>query len=1253
MNDELSQPDITKLLERMAPPETPDDSFANANGALNEVRSWHRRNAALGLAGLQTEPAYHANDIRLDWLQRLVLSKAEGKKKPAPKDFQRILNHALDVAKVLRLEDPIEDTFCDLVTTSAGNFRILLGRWEAAAAYTQTVFDAFEDLPASDQKASALEAAYALLKLSDEICERAGIDRGVTSGGSQMDAIRLPSKERLNDLARRVRFKRSHLERLAIDSGVLQQFYLQERFFPFVSDRAIGDTPLEFCPLLAEESGFAVISPTNLSLAVRAVLIEAAVEGGMGLALQRRLLERQERFSEATGFWPTGSIRLSAPNKHNLRASVCKYDHGRYLHVIQIPTLFDGLPERGFGTLRRLPAETNEFIAADIERFWQFVEQEGDCRSSATVLLLSGWGAPHAVAPPIKADKVPAHWQFVPLSFADAAVLGACDNGKLRDILRLTEQADRLEQAGFSTTNPNGLLNLFGFWRMTDGNLVPEHMWETVPPMNLMLGVDDLLKPRLEALQRQDRRALPLPEGGHKVVQRKDWGYDDLDPIYASPEDVAHGRLAGAVAFGGRTVWIESEAREGVSRTWQYQVWNAILEWLGIVGPRLAEGPAASLFGEGAHRVSIVLPKDDGAIGIITGTVPQRSLSESIEVRRDAGSRLAVVEIGEDWADHLRDVENRAEAELVAAVLEGIADANHKDFSRAAIVSHVRAAIGSSDWRWLHAFEADDPMPRLAALGVVEGFKPISFSAHALIKCGSVWTFRDRSLGGKIEGEEACREFLKEYRDSLLASLIADIRRFDRKSLVTAAARSFHAARHEQHLWRSTIRAMRAIRGPAADTNAFDRQNKVNAVIRASKSICEIAACEAAPEGGLSPARAEIDEMFAKALLLFGNGQLFAAIRAGLVPASLRVSPGGDVLSEREIFSRLLEPGANWLHSRVLDRAHENYGSTVEAESPPERLGWPDGLRAAVEAEYGTTAEAYVDFQFAMVQLAENKGQDVFVARHSELKEALEKNAAYPGGDTGALLKRLTLNCRTSWHADLSEAEIDLSRFDRRFSLINRPLAAIDGADDPAVVVAPGLIVDSVTYCISGLHRGDLNNTFWESVEARRYAGARGDAVGHEFEEEVASKLNAIGLDAECGCKLSKLLNQKVSNELGNVDVFALTKDGKRAWVIEAKDLRLCRTEAEVASRLSEYRGLLTLDSKGREKPDKLLRHLRRVEFLRAHTAALAKTLKLDTPPEVKGLLVVDCPQPMNFHMLEDVPDAVSVFLDAIGEFAF
>jgi hypothetical protein len=190
-------------------------------------------------------------------------------------------------------------------------------------------------------------------------------------------------------------------------------------------------------------------------------------------------------------------------------------------------------------------------------------------------------------------------------------------------------------------------------------------------------------------------------------------------------------------------------------------------------------------------------------------------------------------------------------------------------------------------------------------------------------------------------------------------------------------------------------------------------------------------------------------------------------------------------------------------------------------------------------------------------------------------------------------------------------------------------------------------------YSLSGLMAGTLQGKYWQSAAAVAYAGRQAEVAGAQFEDAVAEKLRALGLWAPPRCKLGWALNQKVDPDLGNVDVLAVSVDRRRVWVIEAKNLRLCRTDTEVAARLSEYRGRMVRDSNGREKPDKLLRHLRRVQYLRERNAALCERLELDAPPAVNGLLIVDAPQPMNFYMLEDVRDAKSLYRDTVNRFEF
>jgi hypothetical protein len=979
--------------------------------------------------------------------------------------------------------------------------------------------------------------------------------------------------------------------------------------------------------------------------------VNAALQGGLGDLFHVRLLEAQERYAEATAFWPASHINLSPPDQDFLRASVCEYDRGRFLHVIQLPCAFSGFPAEGYMSTRHITGSVNEKIKQDVSRFWEFLASRQFVTRSTTVLLTSGWGPPQIVHPTIDDRAPPPHWQLIIMSFADTAILGACENGKFRDIQRMTQIEDRLLADGYDFLNPNGLINMFGFWRTTGGSIVPDDMPEMVPPAFMSLPTDALREPRREGTVRRDYRALPTPDGSFKRVQRMDWGKDALKPVFASVRDLEDGRLLGAFAYQDRTWWIETHRSAKGNSEIRYRAWNGVMEWLAAVGPGVIDRfPGAFP----AHPARIFLEPPDDLLGkpIDQATMPiDPPGTEVVEIEKPQEGVVAV-KITEAWLPFLRSAENSAEVLLAAAVLDGLA--GDQSPGREALRESVEEIIPSQDWRWMHAREAITPLDRLAGRGLVESFTPVSFSALALAKLGSVWTFRDRAMGLEITGEDECKQFLAAYRESLLASLIETIRDFGRQHLTRALVRAYQSARHEQSTWRTSIRALRAIDGAEADRRAFERQNEVNAVQRMTKALAEIAACEANPDGGRVPGEADLDEMYASAMLLIGNGQLFPVIRSRMIEPRLKISPTGDLMSERGTVQKLLEPSAVWTNAKSLDEAAAAYVSDrMNAKDDHPAQAWEEGLRAAIEAEYQIAAEAYVNFPYLLGRIAEDRGEDVFFERLSTIEQLLHDCRDYAGLNVRPLLDRLTLQKRANWYAGLPEAERDLCRFDRNHSLISRPLLMVENAEDPLLLVAPALVMDAMMYAISGLGTGHLNNAFWQSDAARRFAGERGKASGEEFEERVAARLNELGLSATPRCKLSAVLNQKVEAELGDVDVLAIKADHSVVWVIEAKNLRLCRTEPEVASRLSEYRGRTLVDSKGRERPDKLLRHLRRVEYLRANRQALQKQLRLNVLPEVKGLLIFDTPQPMNFYATEGVADAQSAFLDRIDRFPF
>ncbi len=1243
-------PNIEELLEAMRLPNIPDGADEFAETALLPITGWKKLHTAAIVAGLMTEAKYQVNAIRLDWLQRLVLSRSKGQKKPNRAAIASILNSAFEGTRITRREDPIEDLFCDVVPTSRGDRLIFEGHWEHAAAYTDTMIQAFEELPDAPIKTTALDAIDALLRLSDALAKRAGLTRRDYHAGEPWKKIVLPSAERLKVLARRVRFSDKDLQQLGISRDALVPFFMELEHFEYIGSSLPGDSPLEFYPVIAIPNGILVAHPGVMSLAARTALLQTAKRGGLEDALMKNLAATQEDYSEWTGFWPTRQLRLTGPTKDGLRGSVCKFAPGRFQHVIQLPLSVEHFPQTAFGTIVELGEEVIKAIREDIERFWRFLESEDDYREAITIVLMGGCGGATAFDLALDGDNAPSGWRFLHVSFAEAAQLGACENGKLRHLWRIVAQVELLQRLGYSVSNINGTINLFGNWRKTKGQFIPEHFVDMEPPCNLMLPIDGLFEARLEAAQNRDLRVLPYPDGTFKRVQRIEWGkYEELRPIYGSIEDVASQRLMGAIAVGDQVWWVEAvqDQSETVSFNWQYQLWRAAMQWLAAVAPQIvADFP--HLVAESARYVCVIVGE-----GETYHSEEGSRESDPFQLLRctTAPDRSANVIVEKKWVETLQRPQNDAEVALTVALLEPILASSEDPPPRDALAASIRRAVPSPDWRWLHAGEVKSLIKRMSAGGLVGTFHEIPLSASALVKCGSVWRFRKRADGYEFTVEDECRDFLKNYYDFILDELIAHIKNFNRSQLVLASAERYQAARGDQGAWRTSIRALRSIRGAVADETALERQSAINAVLRAAKVVCEIAACEAPEEGGAVAGQDDLDEMYARSLLLFGNGQLYACIRAGIVPPHLKISPAGDLLSDRSFFEKTMVPATIKLNTKELDSAAADYGTrnAVEEQETQERLTWTNDLRHAIENEFCCPAEAFVDLQFALLQLAETRKEGAFVIRRSELHAVLEENDAYIGCDPTAMLERLTLTRRNGWLAEadwLTPRDLDLSRFDRRNSLINRPLLALTDEADPMVLIAPILVSDAALYAIGSMHEGSLHNEFWSSVEARRYAGARADALGREFEDEVVEVLNGAGLSAFARCSVTGLLEQATNGNMGDVDVFVISADRRCVWVIEAKNLRLCRTEAEVAARMSEYRGKMRKGSRGQDRPDKMLRHLNRVRYLREHAARLGERLGLDGVPVVRSQMVVDAPQPMNFHMLEGDPDMASCMLD-------
>lgn len=1241
-------PNIAELLARIAPPSTPDEAIALAPQMMDLLPGLDPLKAVAIIAGLASDPRFQAHQVRFDYALRIVLSTARGSRRPRQSDLAELLNSQLVQARVARLEDPIEDFFVEALPTREGEFLLFSGGWEKASIHTEMVMDAFRRLPNGEPKTKSLRHAFALLKLSTELVRRAGIDAGNVGGGSPNSDIFVPSDTRLATLAGRVRFTDPELHKLGISAEDLEPFVLAPSDWPLVGPCEPGSSPLEFRPLLKARNGLIVGAPANISTAVRALLISTAVAYDLSPFLHLKLLEAKARLLSQSGFRPIPTGRTNLCDDQLYSEAVVELSAGRFLHVILSVDGLAGWPNRAFGSSTPSSRELVDTIIGSMQRARAEAVANPNFTEGMTLWLCGGWGAGRSFEYVPENDL--ADWTFTAVEPADMSTMTICEDGKLSDIWRLQKQVALVGVQGFHFFATNGLLNLFNWWRTTDHALVPPQQIDAVPPLSINFDTNLLLDARKEALNAFGRRAMQDDQGRWHMVARLERGkqYQALQHVYGSLDDAQRAVLSGVVTDQGSKWWIRLRASDDQVNRDTFETWRTVLIWAGQVLPKFL---ATVKVRDIVDTIGFDVTADGFPEGYDFRTnpaPPDREIDEALIITTDSSRRHVSLHLKPKWFAGFYRADNYAERAMAVSLLRGACGIFGIERSTEDLRQLVLAAVGSTDFRHRHAFLVQRPIDYLVSGGLISSFGKIPTSAAALAKCGATWRVHPRSEGVRIEGKEQCLSLIRRVVDDCQARLLADVATYERQPLIVSLLDGLQSAMAEEGHWRRSARALRAIHGVERDFElSLDHVMAANGVLRANSMLVEIAAVEAQSQGGRLAGTMDIEELQARALQVFQTADNYPAFLADRIEPAIHISPTGDMLFQHDFHEAAIARNAELRHARERSTSSDEYVRRFEPEQPGKD---PDvGLIPALQAEYRVPIETFRELAAVTATLARQKGQGVMILRRSEFVAAFQQFDALSGLDFEPLIDRLILPHRANWHdipSGCTPRDFDLSKFDRRFSLIGRPIVSLSSDADPLLVVAPGLIERALAHNVSGAAQGLLQNEFWNSPEMRAYSGTAGARLGIEFNEDLARRLSALGYTATPSVKPSACLNQKATEELkrlGDVDVLVVA-GGTRVWVCEAKDLKMCRTLGEAASRLSEYRGRVLKNG----KPDKLLRHLQRVEYIRGHSAQLGKRLGLTAEPTVHGVMIVNSPQPMQQLAGEYSKDSTVVMLDRI-----
>lgn len=376
--------------------------------------------------------------------------------------------------------------------------------------------------------------------------------------------------------------------------------------------------------------------------------------------------------------------------------------------------------------------------------------------------------------------------------------------------------------------------------------------------------------------------------------------------------------------------------------------------------------------------------------------------------------------------------------------------------------------------------------------------------------------------------------------------------------------------------------------------------------------------------GKASPSRsnsASLDYMLALMEQIISWGGLGDQIKHQLFDVQISI-----LKSERIGTSKSL--GADFYDPFRMDKAKEAVTDAItdyeeklnEPLSPSKSDPISESLNRAFRDEYGVGFWGLIDVMQAMAIGALIEHHGVAKMTFQRTVEWLEgKKLGIPRTDIIAALKSFMSLERKSIAALSSGTELsDVFpwRFNRRLSLMRRPIVSIGGGDNPTLYWGARQVWVALLYLLHLYYTSKLRTR--PNGLLSKLIGSQANRKGNEFRIEVASTIRSLDsdliVDEEVG--ISPHGKLKAAKDLGDVDILVLDKSKKEILLVETKNIEYGKNVKEIVEEIE------TIFGSGSKK-GWIGKHEARVTWVTANRAAIAALYSIDcTTWKVRGAIV-------------------------------
>ncbi|MBR1231698.1 hypothetical protein [Bradyrhizobium sp. AUGA SZCCT0182] len=1213
---------------------------AELETCLRDAQSFDALHLAATFGGLLTVPELQSNCLRLEALVHLTLAIGDGQSNPNRKIVGRLFAEA-GKGRLGAKEDPAEDVFVTLIVTPRGDFRVLEGIWESAGFYLQRFVNFLELLPAGDVANELREPVYALLRLSDVVCQRAALARYQLGSDKRFEVLPASVLNTVSTWAEIVSFTEADFKEHGIALEHLVEFGFpadQRAMLPF---ETIGNSTLERFPIVHRDGEFCFLLPTAASAAIRRYITEIMEsidhrEAFIGfLALE---------YGHLFGDIPLLGERRGAPiefqrTEDSLLAGVTmEVDPGLFINVVFfVDPLKDFAQDGLIGEMPDLDKLSKD-VKAWIESATDPACSSPGYRAGMTLLVGCGIGRGATRFP---VPRLPKGWSFQAISAADLHTLCWLNDFNSLSMWRLLESERRLNELGVALFNMNGLLNLVGWSRSLDGHLVPHDdipdefakddlNGTIVVEQNALRGVRAAVLHFIDphCAQTRDGRWLKLHKEGRSIFKE-----DNREPSYYAYDGRGSGDFPlTAYESPSHVWWCDLDMADKSARPFAQDRMRMLQMWLcrGVpVMERVLAGlPAGPLSLKCTFQGQPGNKEGIGNRARLTFEDAKAAITPSI----DHANATVTLTVGPRFEEALFHPENIAERALVECLLESFAALAGQDLSdpeRYALLGEIVPNVHARQAHVVLAARFRDFVRDSVWVAPVT----IDEDDDAFLKLGLGWRLRKRAEGSNIVGKQACLSYLNPLVELLEDEICQELRQLDRRSVIGTVLLNHESAAADGDNWSRTAAAVLALHNDQVATRdtMTKREADRTTVFIASRILIEFAICECPLVGGRGMGKLDLSRLMAKIMMVHRLGGWSDAIRWDGMEPRLRITPLGDVHANFAFYDGILAPFARVASNLRVDDDVSSYAEGFEEVEaiPTDPNPWPAAFWQAWEEETGGTFDEMRKFLDIVEDNVLKTGRAIVSIKQSQLLGFFGGETAVSSLVARRIVENLTLASRSRWRAvpdGFDEKDRFPWRFRRRLSVLRRPLIQIDLSDDPTFVLAPGLVREAVVYMIGNYHRGDFPR--WQlKPKMKSWAGSSRHKMGSAFAQKVAERLTELGWKTAVEKKVTEILRAGFDRDYGDVDVLAWNDATGRLLLCECKDLQYRKTEGEIAEQLSDYRG--EIDDKG--KRDDLRKHLDRIDLITGHLPKLQAYVSMSETPLVEGHLIFRNPVPMQF----------------------